>query len=257
MEIYAPCSDAEYVSTLGAMTADEFALLESRLKEEIPPLRFLKEPEEGVFPTIPLYTLRIHRDDRDRSHSAIQEVLQRLWPQGFGIRSDDRELAARVRQYVRALEAGDRVAVKLMKRDLTFALESHLNRLLYKSKLGQSVSVWMDGIVAQQVHVVAPLGLLIQGYVYAGRASDGSQWREPFEAELHASHEGDALAQFFARFGDLERLVSEGVIRADVSEDYPLDESVFQVRVGNCVTRREGQLLEWAFEFTKEERAGT
>jgi hypothetical protein len=161
--------------------------------------------------------------------------------------AEDSEIAALVRQFTRAWRADDRIATKLMERYLCREIQFFLERLLRRAKIEWAVDLWLDGITTQNVDVVCPFELEIVGYIWIGT----NQTKEPFEASLKASANGPELERFSARFGDRLRLTSASVIRRDVSEIYRIDKSAYSVRVGNTVLRRDGQLVEWAFEFVK------
>jgi hypothetical protein len=252
MLIYAPCPDEEFAPVYGGITAQQFDALEADLAAVVPPVRYRKELDEGTHPAVQLFTLRVHRHDRERALPAIQEAMSRIAPQLPWVARQDRELAALLRQLARARGADDHIAAELMKGYLVRDIQYLMERLLCRAKVEWAVDIWLDGIAAQEVQFVPPCELALRGYIYAGRGSDGSQRREPFEAELRSSAHGPGLEMFVARFGDRTRLAAEGVTRADVSEGYATDEGTFSVRVGGSVRHSGGEPVEWAFEFTKE-----
>ena len=246
MLIYAPQPDAEFAPIIGGLSAELFDLLESRLRSVMPAIRYLKEQEEGTHPAVPQFTLMLHREDRDRAMKVVHEAMARVPPHQFVLEREDRELAALVRQLTRAWQADDSFAVNLMRSYLCQNIQYLLGRLLLRAEIELAVDLWLDGIIAQDFKLVQPFELEIRGYIYVGAA------KEPFEAELRASTRAPALERFSARFGDRSRLTLEAVIRRDVKESYPIDETAFRVFVGSTVRRKDGQLVDWAFEFVKE-----
>ena len=250
MLIYAPCPDAEFVPVFGGLTPEQFNLLESYVVAVVPAVRYLKELDERIHPAVQRFTLKLHRDDRERARPAIHEAWNRIRPLPR-ITAADHELAALLRQLARAREADDLIAAKVMERHLVRSIESLLERLLHQAKVEGVVNLWLDGISAQEVQFAAPYGLGMRGYIYVGRSSDASQWQEPFEAELRSSAHGPGLEDFVARFGNRARLASPTATLGDLAEDCPIDDGTFSVRVGGSVPRTGGELVEWALEFRK------
>lgn len=244
MLIYAPQPDAEFAPVIGGLSDQQFSLLESRLRLLTPAIRYLKELDEGVCPAAPQYTLKLHREDRGRAIPIVHEVMDCIRPR---LVSEDCDIAALVRQFTRAWQADDRSATELMQTYLCQEIQSFLGQLLRRAKIEWAVDVWLDGITAQDVNMVCPFELEIRGYIWIGT----TQTREPFEVSLQASKCGPALERFSARFGDRLRLSSAAVIQCDVSEIYRINDSAYSVRVGSTVHRRDGQGVEWAFEFVK------
>jgi hypothetical protein len=218
----------------------------------VPSVRLLREQDEVSHPAVVRFTLKIHREDRERALGVVHDVLERICPSRPRLTRDDRDIAALVRQFARAVQASDRIAAQLMEAFLCRDIQYLLERLLVRAKIDWAVKLWFDGLHGQDVKLVGPFEVEILGYIWIG----DNQTQEPFEARLRASESGPGLEWFCARFGDCTRLIAEGVIRRDVAEDYPVEESTYKVRVGATVPRKDGQLVEWAFEFTKH-GAGT
>ena len=250
MLIYGPQPEAEYVPVLGGLTEEEKGLFESRLRALVPALRFLTEADEDGHPAIRRFLLKLHREDRVRATAAVHEVMERIRPPLSRIEAPDQDIAALVRQFARAHEADDRPAARLMRGYPCREIEYLLTRLLERAKVAWAVDLWLDGVSAQECTFVPPLGLDVRGHVDVVGPS-GFMKREPLEAELRASKDSPALEWFNARFGDRTRLAAEGVIRADAGYNHPSEVGAYRVRIGSSVTRHAGQLVEWAFEFTK------
>lgn len=251
MLIHAPSPDAEFAPVFGGITAEEFNVFDEYLAAVVPAVRYLKELDEGGHPAGPCFTLKLHREDRERALPAIHEAVDRLRPQLPQIGRDDRELAALVRQAARAWNSDDQIAFQLMISYLCRTLQYLLERLLLRAMVEWAVDLWLDGISAQDVRLISTSELVIRGYIYAGKSSVGSQWQEPFEAELQSSVSSPALEVFVARFGERTRLALAAVTREDVAEDYTIRGTVYSVRVGGSVRRTGEELVEWAFEFSK------
>jgi hypothetical protein len=158
------------------------------------------------------------------------------------------DLAALVRQYVRAANADDQVAAGQMFYLLARDVEGLFVTLLAPAQAAGSVHVWFDGIGGQQVTVIPPFGLEILGSIACCGGSDDCFLRQPFTAEIRAAADHSSLESFVARFGDRERLVAKGII-ACAASDYVL--TGYRVRIGSSVPFIDGQLVQWAFEFTK------
>lgn len=247
MLIYAPQPDEEFAPVIGGFSDAQFALLENRLRSLKPAIRYQKELEQGIHPAAPQFTLKLHREDRDRAIAIVHEIMESIRSQLSRREAEDLEIAALVRQFTRAWHADDRIAADLMQCYLCREIQYFLERLLLRAKIEWAVNLWLDGISFQEVKVVREFELEVLGYVYIGT----NQTREPFEASLVASTSDSALERFSARFGDHSRLLSAAVIRRDVCEAYSIAKSTYHVRVGSTVPRENGQLVEWAFEFVK------
>jgi hypothetical protein len=251
MLLYAPCNEIEYPPILGGLTEEQFDLFERRLRKEMPEIRFLKLLEEAGFPRLQRFTLKIHHEDRDRATPAIHETMELISPLFPGIVREEREIAALVRQYVRAKEACDQTATELMTGYLARHLGYLLERLLVPAKLQWLVDLRLDGINSLEVTIIPPFELEVLGYVSIGRSSDGSQAREPFVAELRASSNRPELERFVARFGDLNRLTSEGVIKGGFPDNLLAGDTAYRMRVGSSVNLADRHLVDWAFEVAK------
>ena len=253
MFIYAPSPEAEYAPVFGQLTLEQIGLFERRLSAQVPAVRFVILEEERIHPTVERFILKLHRDDRDRAMAAVQEIVDQIVPLLFPrIKVHDRNIATLIRQLWRAHEADDQIAIRLMKEYLCSELGAIVERLLMKIHRDGAVDLRLDGIGAQEVSFVPPFGLKIIGYIYVGRGSDlFNCGRRPFEAELGASDDSSALERFNVRFGDLAHLTSATVIKADATDSYSYDDTVFSVRVGRSVPHQAGQLVEWAFEIAK------
>jgi hypothetical protein len=259
MRIFPPSEAGQLLNTLGGLTEEELALVESRLKTEAPDVRFLHVPDESWIPWVRRFTLRVHRDDRQRASPVIDAVLRVLDPLSFRPRvlRWESALAAHLRQYVRAREAGDPVATTVARKDLFADLEWLLESLLGEEPLSRSLDIWLDGISAEWVTMTPPFGLSILGQVTCGRASDGQQGQRPFAAELATSKDAAALDHFVARFGRLDELVSEGVIK-DGRPDLLLGGGdTYRIRIGVPVAYFDQPPIDWAFEVIKLSREGT
>jgi hypothetical protein len=252
MLIYAPSDGEEFAPVVGGLTEDEFRLIEDCLITQAPGVRYLKVADGGTHPSVQRFTLLLHREDRERALPAVDEAVNRIRPYVSRIEWMDRTLAVLVRQAARAREAGDQAAVDLMVSYLFREAQWLLEVLLNRAKTEGAVDLWLDGISAEDVAFVSPFGLEARGHIHVGRSSDGSQWHEPFEAELQASVGAPALERFVVRFGERGRLVSEAVVRADLEEEHPLGGRAFAVRAGSRAPRCAEQALDWAFVFTKE-----
>ena len=248
MLICAPQPDATFAPVIGGLTDEEFSLFERRLRLAVPMVRYTKEQDEGTHPAVQRFTLKIHCEDRERALGIVHEVLEGISPRRPRLEREDREIAALVRQYSRALQADDRIAAELMETYLCQSIQHLLGLLLVRAKIEWAVELWFDGLHAQDMKLVGPFELEILGYIWIGT----NQTQEPFEAQLQAPERGSVLKRFCARFGDRSRLTAESVIRQDVSETYPVEESAYSVRVGTTVPNMDGQLVEWAFEFAKQ-----
>jgi hypothetical protein len=254
MLIYAPNNDAEFASVLGGLTDEQFVRFQERLGTESPTIRFIKELDEGNYPEVFRFTLKVHQADRGRAMPAIHEVMEQINPTLSQIEQEDQTIAALIRQMARANEAKDLIASDLMKGYLCNHIEYLVGRLTHRAKIEWAVDLWTDGISSQVVQLVPPLEAELRGIIWARRTSDGSQGREPFEAFLRASAHGPALEQFIVRFGDRSRLALEGVVKTDFEHAYQVSDWEFSVCIGSGVPHREGQIVNWAFEFTKMRR---
>lgn len=248
MLIYGPQPDAEFAPVVGGLSEAQFELFEHSLRRIVPAIRYSKARDQRGHPAVPRFTLSLHQDDRERAIALVHETMDRISPYLPGVRRFDSEIAATVRQVMRARQADDRIASELMERYLGESIQCLLAWLFRRAKMEWSVELTLDGLAAEDVELVQPFELRIQGTV--ALLTTGTH--EPFEAELGASAHGSALERFAARFGDRARLRSEGVIRRDVMESYPIDDAGYCVRVGSSVPRKDGQLVEWGFEIVKE-----
>jgi hypothetical protein len=252
MLIHAVNGSDEFGRVLGGLTDSEFAIFQERLESEFPALRFAKGLNEVCHPALPrLFSLLVHKQDRSWAYMVVLDLNEQINPRPSHIEQRDQEIAACVRQLVRAKNAGDQIAFDWMRGYLNRGVEHLLERLMHVEKIKQATDLWLDGLRAEQATVVQPCGVELLGVIRPVKCNDGWQGDQPFEAFIRASEHSPALEEFVAKFGNRSLLASHGLTRMDIEEIVCGGNCSFRVRIANSVPLREGENMDWAFEFTK------
>src|SRR5579884_1908389 len=112
MRIWAPQGDAEFMPVLGDLTEEQLAVVERNLKAAVPDVRFIRVQDGTWIPALRRFTIKVHREDRERASPVISATTRALSPMLLRRRAirEERDVAALVRQYVRATGDGDPVA---------------------------------------------------------------------------------------------------------------------------------------------------
>jgi hypothetical protein len=149
--------------------------------------------------------------------------------------SNEECIAALARQLLRARGARDQIAVWLATNALCSRLCSLLADLLSSEAAWDSERRWLDNFARRHVSIDPPARVRVAGPLIWGFQANpsGTEWAEPFEAELEFSPGLRQLAGFTIRFGDRRAFPGEG-----------LRQSVARI-VGDI----EGSAVEWAFVF--------
>src|SRR5262249_52586988 len=145
--------------------------IEHQLAADAPDIRFLMVQDESWITTVRRYTLRFHRDDREKARLLIDKALTALDPSkpvGRVGRTEAR-LAATVRQYVRAKDAEDRVASQEAGSDLCRSLQWMVEVLIHYARLNQAVDLWLDGIGGTLTTIEARYRVAMLGHIWSGR----------------------------------------------------------------------------------------
>jgi hypothetical protein len=123
------------------------------------------------------------------------------------------ELAAWVRQYMRARHAGDEVATRLGRRCVIGCLSRLLSAHLESAVSWNSDERWIDGLVGAQFVAESTDRITVNGQMVWGMTADagGPQWAEPFEADVHIDWEAQKLRKYSIRFGDHRELDAKRV----------------------------------------------
>lgn len=253
MRIYPPSKIAEFVGVPGDLTKAECVSLVNRLEADDPSIRFTLVRDEHWMPTVRRFTLCIHRDDRERAGPilrAVGEVSSSPPAGSWRLRTDPR-LAACVRQYVRAHDANDALAVQVAEYDLILNLGWLVENLFAEEPLRDSSDLWLDGIIERSITIRPPFGVTILGEVYCGRASDYTVDRVPFAAELETSAGALSLDRFVVRFGRLDDLIAERILQPSLPEMRVGSENEYRLRFGVAHAYFDGPPLIWAIEIAK------
>ena len=112
MRIHAPRDDDEFVDVIGGLKEEELVVVERLLATDAPDIRFVRVQDENWIPSVRRYTIKVHREDRERFSVLVFAMLGVLTPMLFQPRvvAEELEVAAQVRHYVRAIEADDSTA---------------------------------------------------------------------------------------------------------------------------------------------------
>lgn len=121
----------------------------------------------------------------------------------FRLGSEDR-LAATIRDYMRARDAGDERSVEFGAESICHLLGCLLGACLRDMDDWNSDERWIDGMVGAQVEVLASDRIRVAGHMVWGLLSDvgGAQWAEPFEADLTIGWKTYDLTRYSLRFAD-------------------------------------------------------
>lgn len=177
-------------------------------------------------------------------------------------------LAATIRDYMRARDAGDQIAVEFGAQDICHGLGCLLGAYLKGAENWPSHERWIDGMVGAQVEIVAPDRLHVAGYMVWGLLSNvgGEQWAEPFQADVTIGWHTYDFKQYQMCFGDsrelAEKRVTPGSYQVLATSDDPLAGSKLQGPVGfeplfDKSDDRSGfpygpkHTLPWAYQFRK------
>lgn len=133
------------------------------------------------------------------------------WERGLAL--FETRLAATIRDYMRARDAGDQFAVKFGAEHICQGLGYLLNRFLEVADGWDSRERWIDGMVGARVEVIASDRIHVAGPMVWGLRADvgGEQWAEPLEAELTIGWEISDLKQYHLHFGDRRELDAKRV----------------------------------------------
>jgi hypothetical protein len=152
-------------------------------------------------------------------------------------------LAARLRQYIRADNANDRMATSIE----ADAIGQNLSQLLSLHLEGESgwnsKERWIDGMVEARFTVSRSGHANIMGRIVWGLIKDtgGPQWFDPFQAEVIIGGPDGELERYSLHFGD-----------RDAKEPTPVPFGLYSTLAdpasGEAVATNE---IRWAFEFSK------
>lgn len=114
------------------------------------------------------------------------------------------KLAAHIRQLMRAYNAGDQVAVREEKIAICSMLAWLLTECLERESSWDAVEQWIDGLTGARFTVEPPDRIAVEGQMVWGLVSEpgGTQWLEPFEAEVQISWPMDGLKAYTLRFAE-------------------------------------------------------
>ena len=178
-------------------------------------------------------------------------------------------LAATIRDYMRARDAGDRIAVGFGAQHICHGLERLLSAHLEGAESWPSRERWTDGMVGAHVDVVAPDRLRVAGYMVWGLRSDpgGEQWAEPFQADVTIGWPTHDLRQYQVCFSDshalAEKRVTPGLYAALAGPDDPANSAKLQGSLRFMPLLGESEqhaafpdhpkdASSWKYRFTKE-----
>jgi hypothetical protein len=156
----------------------------------------------------------------------------------------ERELAAVVRQYRRATEVKDGVALEVE----TEALSNRIRWLLY-NHLGLQIGmtsdhwIWLNGDDSCRIEpLLVPLELRVSGRFYCSLPEGHRQWTEPFAAYINQSPTGE-LDDYIVSLGNRVTLLNMPKVRELIAMGEKLSPPAPDHKDG------------WAFVFRKGDRA--
>jgi hypothetical protein len=151
-------------------------------------------------------------------------------------------LAARLRQYIRAQNANDRIATSI-EADAILQNLSHLLSLHLEDESGwNSQERWVDGVVGAKLAVSSSGQAKAVGRIVWGLLKDtgGPQWFEPFDAEvIIGGPEGD-LERYSLRFGDRDARIPT-----------PVPPGLYSTLADHANIEAMPGVSEWTYEFSK------
>jgi hypothetical protein len=264
MQIYGPSDRTEFVPVIGGLTENEFQHFEQRLLHDMPDVRYQKHPDQEFFAQVQRFTLVIHRDDRNRAISSIYETIEslRLRP-GINRRivAREQEIAALVRQYVRAKEANDAAAIDVMASRLSFSLALFLDTILHFAesfqdrRLREELHLSHQRVNIRDITTTAHFALVIVGVIDVHVARLVRTVREPLVAEIRTSEKAPTLDTFVVRFGDWDRLVATQYTPSPLPSSLACVTCPYRITIGESIAYPSAQPVRWAFEFAKVEEA--
>jgi hypothetical protein len=113
------------------------------------------------------------------------------------------ELAAYVRQLMRATESGDEAAAQLETRAVCAWLSHLLAAHLRHASGWDSEERWLDGLIPDQLNIEPPDHIAVRGRILWALVAkpEGPFWSEPFEADVRIDWKTHGLS-YVLRFSD-------------------------------------------------------
>ena len=111
-------------------------------------------------------------------------------------------LATRLRQFFRAVEAGDELAVEDGRQSVCHALWLFLDYLLEAEPTWESRDRWFDDLIRARYGWISPDRFVASGELVWGlRSVAGPQWSDPFSADVVISERRTDTASYCIRLG--------------------------------------------------------